>query len=296
MIAVDEGGPATLVRDGATGLLRPSDPDALGAAVAGLAADQRTRERCARAGLAAVADRTWDRALARLAAGYRTALGTGAELRRGATCGVTATTRSPSRSTTSSPRRTRARRSIRDWLDDHGIDRVTLLVVPAPDLHPFSTSSPELAEWLLERADRGDAIAQHGLTCREHGVRTAGPGGGAPRRRLRAAPPEARGRRAARVRGAGLRVHARAARHRARALRLVGRPHAAAPRRGPRSQSRPPSGCRRWRCAPARCWAARSCASTCARPTSTTRATCSRSSACCAARGDGGVRRRLAVT
>jgi predicted deacetylase len=55
---------------------------------------------------------------------------------------------------------------IRDWLDDHGIDRVTLLVVPAPDLHPFSTSSPELAEWLLERADRGDAIAQHGLTCR----------------------------------------------------------------------------------------------------------------------------------
>ena len=74
VIAVDEGGPATLVRDGATGLLRPSDPDALGAAVAGLAADQRTRDRLARAALAAVADRTWDRALARLAAGYRTAL------------------------------------------------------------------------------------------------------------------------------------------------------------------------------------------------------------------------------
>jgi predicted deacetylase len=56
---------------------------------------------------------------------------------------------------------------IRDWLDDHGIDRVTLLVVPAPELHPFSTSSPELAGWLLERVGRGDAIAQHGLTCRE---------------------------------------------------------------------------------------------------------------------------------
>jgi hypothetical protein len=55
---------------------------------------------------------------------------------------------------------------IRDWLDDHGVDRVTLLVVPAPDLHPFSSSSPDLAEWLLERAERGDAIAQHGLTCR----------------------------------------------------------------------------------------------------------------------------------
>lgn len=55
---------------------------------------------------------------------------------------------------------------IRDWLDDHGIDRVTLLVVPAPGMHPFSTSSPDLAEWLLDRAERGDAIAQHGLTCR----------------------------------------------------------------------------------------------------------------------------------
>jgi predicted deacetylase len=55
---------------------------------------------------------------------------------------------------------------IRDWLDDHGVDRVTLLVVPAPDLHPFSTSSPELVAWLLQRAERGDAIAQHGLTCR----------------------------------------------------------------------------------------------------------------------------------
>ena len=26
---------------------------------------------------------------------------------------------------------------IRDWLDDLGVDRVTLLVIPAPDLHPF---------------------------------------------------------------------------------------------------------------------------------------------------------------
>jgi predicted deacetylase len=55
---------------------------------------------------------------------------------------------------------------IRDWLDDHGIDRVTLLVVPATDLHPFSSSSPELVDWLLERVGRGDAIAQNGLTSR----------------------------------------------------------------------------------------------------------------------------------
>jgi hypothetical protein len=27
---------------------------------------------------------------------------------------------------------------IRDWLDDHGVDRVTLLVIPARDLHPMA--------------------------------------------------------------------------------------------------------------------------------------------------------------
>jgi len=52
---------------------------------------------------------------------------------------------------------------IRDWLDDFGIDRATLLVIPAPDLHPFSDRSPELAAWLAERATVGDALAQHGL-------------------------------------------------------------------------------------------------------------------------------------
>ena len=33
---------------------------------------------------------------------------------------------------------------IRDWLDDHGIERVTLLVIPAPDLHPFHDRRPEM--------------------------------------------------------------------------------------------------------------------------------------------------------
>jgi predicted deacetylase len=56
---------------------------------------------------------------------------------------------------------------IRDWLDDHGIDRVTLLVIPAPDLHPFHDRRPELAEWLGERARGGDAIAQHGFQHRQ---------------------------------------------------------------------------------------------------------------------------------
>src|SRR4051812_26907972 len=52
---------------------------------------------------------------------------------------------------------------IRDWLEDQGVDRVTLLVVPARDLHPFDRRSPELAGWLSERRDGGDAIAQQGF-------------------------------------------------------------------------------------------------------------------------------------
>src|ERR1700692_1023082 len=50
---------------------------------------------------------------------------------------------------------------LRDWLDDLGVERVTLLVIPARDLHPLSDRRPEVAAWLLERASRGDAIARH---------------------------------------------------------------------------------------------------------------------------------------
>jgi predicted deacetylase len=52
---------------------------------------------------------------------------------------------------------------IRDWLDDHGVDRVTLLVIPARDLHPVGERSPEMIEWLCERRSAGDSIAQHGF-------------------------------------------------------------------------------------------------------------------------------------
>ncbi len=106
-------------------------------------------------------------------------------------------------------------------------------------------------------------------------VRRAVRGRGAAGGGLRATPPEARGRRAAGVRRAGLRVHARAARHGARAVRLVGRSVAAAPRGAARAPAvrLSPLGLRA-----ARCSGARSCASTCGRPTSSTRATCSPSS------------------
>ncbi len=52
---------------------------------------------------------------------------------------------------------------IRDWLSDHGVERVTLLVVPARDLHPMSDRRPELAAWLRDCERRGDAVAQHGF-------------------------------------------------------------------------------------------------------------------------------------
>jgi predicted deacetylase len=52
---------------------------------------------------------------------------------------------------------------IRDWLDDHGVDRVTLLVIPARDLHPLGERCPEMVEWLCERRAAGDSIAQHGF-------------------------------------------------------------------------------------------------------------------------------------
>jgi uncharacterized protein len=52
---------------------------------------------------------------------------------------------------------------IRDWLDDHGVGRVTLLVIPARDLHPVGERAPEMVDWLSERRRAGDSIAQHGF-------------------------------------------------------------------------------------------------------------------------------------
>ena len=55
---------------------------------------------------------------------------------------------------------------IRDWLGDHGVQRVTLLVIPARDLHPVGERSPAMVQWLRECQLAGDSIAQHGF---QHG-------------------------------------------------------------------------------------------------------------------------------
>jgi glycosyltransferase involved in cell wall biosynthesis len=74
VVAVDAGGPRELVEDGCSGCLLPPDADAIGEAVARLAGSRAARERLARGGLAAVAERTWERSLAQLADAYRTTL------------------------------------------------------------------------------------------------------------------------------------------------------------------------------------------------------------------------------
>jgi predicted deacetylase len=52
---------------------------------------------------------------------------------------------------------------LREWLEDRGVDRVTLLVIPARDLHPLGERSPAMIDWLAARRRAGDSIAQHGF-------------------------------------------------------------------------------------------------------------------------------------
>jgi glycosyltransferase involved in cell wall biosynthesis/predicted metal-dependent phosphoesterase TrpH len=71
VVAVEEGGPASLIANGVTGLLCGPDPDRLAGAVLQLAASPRLRMRLGRAGLTAATARSWPRAMEQLAAGYR---------------------------------------------------------------------------------------------------------------------------------------------------------------------------------------------------------------------------------
>jgi predicted deacetylase len=68
------------------------------------------------------------------------------------------------------PRSYSRAREIRDWLAERGVDRITLLVIPAADLHPLGPRAPALAAWLRGRVACGDAVAQHGLVHRAAGV------------------------------------------------------------------------------------------------------------------------------
>jgi glycosyltransferase involved in cell wall biosynthesis/predicted metal-dependent phosphoesterase TrpH len=71
VLAVAEGGPLSLIEDGVTGLLRKADAPTLADALVELASSPLLLERLSRAALASVRQRTWERALERLAEGYR---------------------------------------------------------------------------------------------------------------------------------------------------------------------------------------------------------------------------------
>jgi glycosyltransferase involved in cell wall biosynthesis/predicted metal-dependent phosphoesterase TrpH len=74
VIAVGEGGPASLIEHGESGLLSAADARALADAVQQVSTAPLLAERLRRGGLAAVRGRGWEPSLARLAAGYELAL------------------------------------------------------------------------------------------------------------------------------------------------------------------------------------------------------------------------------
>ncbi len=74
VVAVGEGGPASLITSGETGLLADADPAALAQALLTVVNDPKLAGRLRRAALAVVSERTWEASLRRLAIGYRAAL------------------------------------------------------------------------------------------------------------------------------------------------------------------------------------------------------------------------------
>ncbi len=191
VLAVAEGGPLSLVEDGVTGLLREASAPALAEALVELAAAPLRRQALAAAALRSVRGRTWERTLELLAGRLRPGAPTHRrragekgrvipQLHRSAigtppSGGEEAVMSRVAHAPAGRPRTIAVALHgiepatfercavIRDWLGDHGVDRVTLLVIPARDLHPVGERSPEMVSWLAERRDAGDSIAQHGF-------------------------------------------------------------------------------------------------------------------------------------
>jgi glycosyltransferase involved in cell wall biosynthesis len=77
VVAVDQGGPASLIVPGETGMLAPPDAEGLAEALLAVLDVPLLRERIRRGALSAVRERSWEAALDRLAAGYHGALDAG---------------------------------------------------------------------------------------------------------------------------------------------------------------------------------------------------------------------------
>jgi glycosyltransferase involved in cell wall biosynthesis len=71
VVAVAEGGPAALVENRHTGLLCRPDPDHLAGTLLRLASSPQLRRRLGTAAVPAARERSWERSLEQLAAGYR---------------------------------------------------------------------------------------------------------------------------------------------------------------------------------------------------------------------------------
>jgi glycosyltransferase involved in cell wall biosynthesis/predicted metal-dependent phosphoesterase TrpH len=84
VVAVDAGGPRSLIEHRVSGLLCPPEAGPMSEALLELARSPLLRERIATAGVSAARARTWDRALERLADGYRAALEPGVAQRSAA--------------------------------------------------------------------------------------------------------------------------------------------------------------------------------------------------------------------
>jgi glycosyltransferase involved in cell wall biosynthesis len=74
VVAVAEGGPASLIVHGETGMLAPSEADGLAAALREVIQAPQLRDRLRKTALAIVQERTWEGSLRQLASGYRSAL------------------------------------------------------------------------------------------------------------------------------------------------------------------------------------------------------------------------------
>jgi glycosyltransferase involved in cell wall biosynthesis/predicted metal-dependent phosphoesterase TrpH len=74
IVAVAEGGPAALVENRHTGLLCLPDPDHLAGALLQLASSPQLRRQLGAAGARAARERSWERSMGQLAAGYQRAL------------------------------------------------------------------------------------------------------------------------------------------------------------------------------------------------------------------------------
>ncbi|MGN6257492.1 MAG: glycosyltransferase [Solirubrobacterales bacterium] len=79
VVAVAEGGPATLIENRHTGLLCRPDADQIAGTLLQLASSPQLREQLGSAAVRAARERSWERSMGQLAVGYRRALDAAAE-------------------------------------------------------------------------------------------------------------------------------------------------------------------------------------------------------------------------